>query len=95
MSKRRDRYEETAKEFGFEQDDTVLVTVREDGMTGPIQGKFIAHVVGFTGPQNPEEFGSTRVVLSPAWSDSVSAGISLKFYEAGFEVVDDVDEVSF
>lgn len=71
-------------EFGFEIGDRVLVRVREHGNSGNIKAKFEADVddirEGVAG-------SSPTAVLNPPW-DSIG-GVSLRPYEAEFEVLDD------
>lgn len=73
----------TSDDFGFERGDRVRVRVRENGTTGNIVAKFDADVRGFRSGVGPS---SDHVCLDPPW-DSIG-GVSLRSYEAEFEVLD-------
>lgn len=75
----------------FEEGDTVLVRVRENRTSGSLRAKFIAEVdrMGEYGGYT----GSPRIRLDLEFGTMNS--VTLRPYEAEFEVVDDVEEVRF
>lgn len=77
-------------DFDFEEDDYVLVRIRENGDSGPIRAKFVARCVGF---RESNHVGSDFVKLAPPW-DRIG-DLTLKPHYADFERVDDPGEVNF
>lgn len=74
---------EESPNFPFEEGDTVLVRVRENGDSGTIIAKFEAECDGFTRMVG----GSQMARLSLPWG--LNNTVSLRYYEAEFEVVSD------
>ncbi|WP_254810699.1 hypothetical protein [Natronosalvus amylolyticus] len=75
---------QNALEFDFETGDRVLVRVRENGTSGPIKAKFEATV---TRIREGVMGSSPTAYFDPPW-DSIG-GVSLRPYEAEFEVIQD------
>lgn len=75
-------------DFDFEEDDHVLVRIRERGDSGRLRAKFIGRVDSIM----ENDLTGDTVKVTPPWNRIGT--IHLKSYEAEFERVDP-DEVTF
>lgn len=79
-----------SSDFEFSEDGLVLIRVRENKTSGPLRAKLVAECTGIRG-----EDRMTATQAQFEFPVGTINNISMAPYGAEFEVVDDVNEVTF